>query len=465
MHRFALLLALIWLCALTVSPAAAQEVDACPHKKGWKISAEGLRDTLEVHGIWLKNGGWQNPTVLGRAVLCNANLFGANLEGANLSGANLEGANLFEAKLKGATLIEANLKGADLRFANLEGADLSFARLKGEVDLFQANLEGAELRHVKLEGARLTQANLKKANLTDARLKGADLSGANLEGAKLTNADLTKVRYEPTSAPAKGFLTGLQGLTTLRFGLGKESGLVLLVKQLQEAGLRDLERDAVYALEFGRTCHLLAELCHRPEWRPTEDNVSLPLFSGLGRILLADFSNFFEVLRRGRKTFEGAFRLVFFGLPTAYGREPARALGLLLLLMVLMTFVYVVPIAKRPRPDQLSGVFQILPEGRLINNRESDGTTTVLTSPSEDVQPLQVLLPRALSYAFYFSALSAFRIGWRDLNVGSWLTRLQAREYELRGRGWVRVVSGLQSLTSVYLIAIWALTYFGRPFQ
>ena len=74
-------------------------------------------------------------------------------------------------------------------------------------------------------------------------------------------------------------------------------------------------------------------------------------------------------------------------------------------------------------------------------------------------------VPRALSYALYFSALSAFRIGWRDLNVGSWLTRLQAREYELRGRGWVRVVSGLQSLMSVYLIAIWALTYFGRPFQ
>jgi hypothetical protein len=26
-------------------------------------------------------------------------------------------------------------------------------------------------------------------------------------------------------------------------------------------------------------------------------------------------------------------------------------------------------------------------------------------------------------------------------------------------------VAGLQSLLSVYLLAIWALTYFGRPFQ
>jgi hypothetical protein len=29
----------------------------------------------------------------------------------------------------------------------------------------------------------------------------------------------------------------------------------------------------------------------------------------------------------------------------------------------------------------------------------------------------------------------------------------------------VRVVSGLQSLASVYLVALWALSYFGRPFE
>ena len=30
---------------------------------------------------------------------------------------------------------------------------------------------------------------------------------------------------------------------------------------------------------------------------------------------------------------------------------------------------------------------------------------------------------------------------------------------------WVRVVSGVQSLLSVYLLALWVLTYFGRPFD
>ncbi len=70
----------------------------------------------------------------------------------------------------------------------------------------------------------------------------------------------------------------------------------------------------------------------------------------------------------------------------------------------------------------------------------------------------------AFWHAFYFSVLSAFHIGWRDFNVGNWITRLQPTETILRPRGWVRVISGIQSLLSVYLLALWALVYFGRPF-
>jgi hypothetical protein len=65
----------------------------------------------------------------------------------------------------------------------------------------------------------------------------------------------------------------------------------------------------------------------------------------------------------------------------------------------------------------------------------------------------------------YFSLLSAFSLGWRELNVGTWIARVQPREYVLRATGWVRTVSGIQSLLSVYLLALWVLTYFGRPFE
>lgn len=71
----------------------------------------------------------------------------------------------------------------------------------------------------------------------------------------------------------------------------------------------------------------------------------------------------------------------------------------------------------------------------------------------------------AWAWALRFSVLSVFHIGWRDLKVGTWIARMQPREYTLRATGWVRTVSGIQSLISVYMIALWALTYFGRPFE
>jgi hypothetical protein len=70
-----------------------------------------------------------------------------------------------------------------------------------------------------------------------------------------------------------------------------------------------------------------------------------------------------------------------------------------------------------------------------------------------------------LLLALYFSLLSATRIGWHELNVGTWLTRIESLEYSLRATGWVRVVSGTQSLISVYLVALAILAYFGSPFE
>ncbi|MDF1790804.1 MAG: hypothetical protein P1U88_02790 [Thalassobaculaceae bacterium] len=42
---------------------------------------------------------------------------------------------------------------------------------------------------------------------------------------------------------------------------------------------------------------------------------------------------------------------------------------------------------------------------------------------------------------------------------------MQPSEFALRAHGWVRVVSGVQALFSLYFLAMWALFYFGRPLQ
>jgi hypothetical protein len=72
---------------------------------------------------------------------------------------------------------------------------------------------------------------------------------------------------------------------------------------------------------------------------------------------------------------------------------------------------------------------------------------------------------RIFRAAMFFSLMSAFNIGFRDINFGRWIRLLTMKEYDLKATGWARTVAGFQSLVSVYLVALWVLTYFGRPFD
>ena len=108
----------------------------------------------------------------------------------------------------------------------------------------------------------------------------------------------------------------------------------------------------------------------------------------------------------------------------------------------------------------------IVPQDRLTSRQGKEKVVRITASSSEDLAGALVRRElRLFRTSLYFSLLSAFPLGWRELNVGTWIARVQPREYTLRATGWVRTVSGIQSLLSVYLLALWVLTYFGRPFE
>lgn len=420
----------------------------CPCEYDWKPTEEQLQGILEAHKAWLKQEGWKNPTVSGQAILCKA-----NLDRAELIRANLQRANLRYASLRRASLQSANLEGADLFNANLIGAFLNKAVLRKAIlqqaFLQGAHLGGADLQAAKLvladfEGARLYYANLKKAvmldtNLTKSGLVGADLSEADLERSSLVEADLRRSKvdkaiflradlsnsiYAPTSLPPSGYLEGIEGLWTVTFGPGEQSGLVQLRELLQKSGLRDLEREATFAIEKNKALHA---------------RESGSTFAWIG----------------------GWCQLVFFEWTTGWGLYPSRALAIMLGVMAGITLIYAVPISLlSSSASNRSGVIRVWPADRA--KETSDG---FVPAGEEQMERLTVHGPRVFLWAFYFSMLSAFHIGWRDLNVGTWITRIQPTEFALRGRRWVRVFSGFQSLISVYLVAMWVLTYFGRPFQ
>lgn len=292
-------------------------------------------------------------------------------------------------------------------WANLCGAGLS-----------DFNLSGADLRGANLMGAYLVRTNLSDANLLGANLSGARLIDTNLSDARLSYAILDQVWFEPlagTLPQAANFK--FVNLHTLRY-YNSPHALVELRTKFREAGLVQQERDINYAIKHVEIAQVFDSYWYN--LKPT----------------LVDW-------------IDASFKWIFFELTTEWGRKPGRALVVLFLLIPLFAVTYVIALQL----DGEDGIWKDWDDKRVRKDLGQD----------EPIR-LRVVWLKALILGFYFSILSAFHIGWRDLNVGNWISRIQPREYTLRATGWIRVVSGMQSLISVYLIAIWALTYFGRPF-
>ena len=155
------------------------------------------------------------------AILVNAHMWRADLEGACFSEADLRGANLREASLRsgtfdhiranhavlvsadatGANLTAADLRDADFSYGTLENAELSNAKLAGaslyavnlqNARLLRTDLSRADLRDTKMGHAVLAMANLHETDLSSAKLSEANLTGAQLKGTILLDADLRK---------------------------------------------------------------------------------------------------------------------------------------------------------------------------------------------------------------------------------------------------------------------------------
>jgi len=288
-------------------------------------------------------------------------------------------------------------------------AELCNVDLRGMTNIFEKrNLERANLRYAKLIGLNLTNTNLREADLQDANLTGAILINTELEGANFRNAIVDNVRYEPVSLPNVRNFGSIKGLKTLSSGKNQYSGLSELRTELKVAGLRELEREVTYAYE-----HTVAN----------------------------DSNDIIKLLKR-----------FAFEYTTGYGLNPHYALYILGIFFCLFTVFYTIVIFLNGK----DGIWQ---------EWNKDRCRDYLGSSSENRILLQFSDRRAFLFGLQFSVISALRIGWRDINFGGWVQQLKPREYILRATGWTRFFSGIQSLLSVYFIAMWFLTTFTRPFE
>ena len=470
-----------------------------------ELSEIELSSILEKHKKWTlmneinkeKHQNWRanlcnvrldnrelDGAVLFKANLANASLKNTKLNGANLHGANLNGAILINAELDGALLDGAMLNHADMKSAKLNDATLVSAKLL-HVNLTKAELNRAKLMHAEfsikssddesyskilrkkdfsgkifdiqtfsnLESAKLVNANLTSAYLNNANLNRADLTGALLAGAELINASFveskladatlsnsklhlaklveskmsnTKLRYaktfglvfepDPSSLPEVKELVGAEGISQLTYQTSRQS-LVTMREELRKSGIRGMEREITYAIKRADANYAL-------ESKKKEN-----------------------ILKNVWVKFLYYCKMVLFERTTGYGMYPQRSLYILALVILFCSMFYFA-VLKWPGKYFGSKIFKI------VN----------IEDPSKRFYYKKKSIVTKIRVAIYYSFLSAFHFGWRDINAGTWLERMQPSDFRIQGVGFARTVSGLQSVIGLYLIAIWALTYFGRPF-
>jgi uncharacterized protein YjbI with pentapeptide repeats len=448
------------------------------YKDGRKPTQQELANMLERHAEWLSVYAGRLHTQEAIKDHRSANLCGADLRDTTLAGVNLRGANLQAAdlprSLTGIILEVAELSGANFSLSHLDKAQLTGAhttwtnfcgatlpgvelspydyailirasisdtKLDGTLGNLQAvdlcgaylstiNLRGADIASTHFDGATLHNVDLSGAALATVDLSKARLLGVNLRGATLTDVDLREAYLDLKNAEDLQVI-GSKGLASVTFS--KPTAMVALRKFFKESGLRSEERAVTSAL---RKFALKTE--------------SIP-------------AQYFA-------------KYVLGGWITDYGANPWRSLWILGGGIPAFAVFYVWVLQKYERwnnSGKRAGIWAIWPADQIhkTDGKDPVRVTSTFFFPTWQARAAEKRWRRlrrwtcALLVGGYFSLLSAFHLGWRELTVGSWITHLQPREYTLRATGFVRFFSGLQSLISVYSLALWALTYFGRPFE
>ena len=272
--------------------------------------------------------------------------------------------------------------------------------------------------------ALLLGTDFSNTDLSGAVLWGADARWAKFEGTDLTDADfwLANVAgavYEPktNARPKISRMASADGLHKLTYRQSP-AGLIELRNEFDASGFRRQARQVTHAIWWTKRVK---------GWK--------------GNVL---------------ERVESMISFVLFEVTSAYGMKPYRPLLILFLLIPLFSVPYTFVIFGRGR----SGIWANRPS--VAVNKKVHGKWVRIEFRKHSNRFRGIL--RVIRIAGWFSVLNAFRIGFREFNVGDWISRLQSRQYELRATGWARSVAGCQALMSLYLVALSALCFLGRPF-
>lgn len=367
---------------------------------------------------------------------------------------------------------------AEGKRAELEGADLRRVDLQGK-DLREADLSGANLSGSLVGGVFMDRADLRNATLTDAKMAGAMLRGANLGGAEMAKAwlfgaDLESAVFEPNSNPDVRGIAGSLHLERIRYQT-RPDAMTELRKELGDRGFREAERKVIYAINRTETEQSL--FYAKSQWMRCAPRWILSHEDEERRKRIDSILNNPSLTEEQKAPWRNCsmasalyaliayqFRTVFFDWTCAYGMLPGRALRIIFFLWLVCTVIYY----AFARFTTQSAIFKVdiqeetdkSPETKTITRLGAPGTGTKGKRFRRTVGEF-----RLLCWTAYFSLLNGLRLGFHDFDFGKWLSLLSSCPRDIKSTGWIRTIGGMQSLVTLYLVALWVLTFFGNPFS
>lgn len=400
-------------------------------------SAE-LNRTIKDHQQWIDSDGQRGSRAdLNHRILANFDLEGVNLCGADLEGSVFAGADLRNAifgfdglsnQRKGNRApgdVAAYLPPAPAMLTVTVDGKVVSQSVPGPTDLKgsimkEAILASADLSYADLSTADLTDADLSNSDLERSDLTRAILEGSRLDGSNMSEADLNRVLFEPSSISSIVGIENAKNLDLVTFAANPDA-LMKLRKRFEEEGLTEQARKITYAINKRET-----QLDPRAErW----------------------------------------FRDIAFDFTCRYGMTPGRPLRIIALLWASFSIIYLIFTHSGPCfRVRISRLYGTTDKDREFSMwRPQFPALDGLTLKSFGVwMRTEWRTARAM---LFFSTVNAFSLGYREFSIGQWMRLLTMREYEVRPLRWVRFLAGVQSLASIYLFALWLLTYFGRPFD
>jgi hypothetical protein len=294
-----------------------------------------------------------------------------------------------------------DFSGASIDF---RAADLNGVQLEGS-NLSTARLDDAEMKRANLANAILVRTSLRRANLLLANLSSTNLAGADLSGSNLSGAALRDADF--TGTRVAGALFEPASLPDVR-RIARAEGL-----------------DRLEYLHFPDTLISLRESFKQAGFRDQERAIT-------------------AAIERHRAAsapwYERRLRQVVLGLTCDYGLATYRPLLLLAASIVIFPLLYWL-------------CARAFPNSRLL--LAAGATSTDQVCPTTG---------KRWRHYFKLSVLSAFALGEQG-RIASWIERLLPASDSVRPTGAIRTLSGIQSLVSLLLLALWALVFVGRPFE